>query len=389
MSRLMCRGFWPLLCAGGFLLAAGGPALGQAPDQRLEKIFADWKKRQARTKSVRYQVSGNRVIAKGSFLDDDGRRTKIMPPRDVTAVIQRTLIFDFVTGRYRWEIEDQDYDTDADKFHPKAETRVFDGKQIKMLRPRERNTHPMMGVRPGEPELGIATGYFGLAPVEVEFWPLFVGHGYVPTWDRGPTPGKFKVLPDKDMSYIHGQAVHEGRSCWVVRTRPQGSCENFDEYWVDAAVESAVVRQASFCLGKMQFEAAIAYQKTAHGWLPRRWTFTERNFNDGTLIQVQRMDVRELSLDPPVGESSFAIDERPGMRVEEAVLKAPEPDNMETVLKTTQFVVGEDGRRHKIVEGGAGFWRSLLWWVGAPVALAMVIFVWLIRRRRAIPSSGR
>jgi hypothetical protein len=356
-----------------------GTASGQAADPRLERIFAEWRKRQEATKSAFYRVAGTRVIAKGSFLDPRGRPLSDTPPRDIKSNIHRTFLLDFATNRFRLEVTEEDYDSNTDKLYPKNITWAYDGTHIKLFRPRDKNTHPVTGVRQSDPEIGVGSGYLDNAPIASIHWPFFVGHGIVPTRDEGIRPGRLKVLPEMDLMYIHGQTVHRGKTCLVLRTSP-GAHDVFDEWWVDLASGGSVVRQLVYAKGKAQWEADIEYQKTSHGWLPHRWSFTERNFNSGNVMYVERLAVREVRLDQPLNDSDFTIEEKPGMRITEYLHEVPSKGNAEPPPKTKLYLVGADGRRELIADNtGQGY--GLFWFGGGLIVVAISLGVVIWRRR--------
>jgi hypothetical protein len=373
----------------------------QPPDPRLEKVFADWQNRRTRTKAVLYRLRGESVQPKGCFTGqlDGYPPSKEIPPRDLVYPIKWTLLLDFATNRHRLETEEQEYDVSTDRLYPTVWTRIFDGEVLKSFRPRERNTHPLSGMGPTNADVAIGKGHIGMgAAFKTNYWPLFVGHGIVP-WQEGPIiPGKLKVQPDIEMVSVHGQGVHQGRPCLVLRTHAlQRAFTAFDEFWVDPARDSAVVRQILMTNGIAFIEFDIEYQKTARGWLPRNWTTTQRDFNKGKTVFLQRMRVEELTLEPPLRDADFQIEEKPGMLVTHLTYSAPLAGQgwAETPEPTTShYRLGENGSRYQVVfvdgeERRLGY--SRWWWTAALLVLAG-LSGWLIHRwkqaRRTVTTSS-
>ena len=86
-------------------------------DQRLEKVFADWQKRQKRIQTVRYRISGEHIVAKESMFDPLHPEVAALP-RDVKLGIQRMMLLDFPKNRYRQEHDEEEYDSLGDNATP-------------------------------------------------------------------------------------------------------------------------------------------------------------------------------------------------------------------------------------------------------------------------------
>ncbi len=387
MSRRWHLSVWILGVSG---LLNGVAAFGQPPNPRLEKVFADWKKRQERVKTVRYRVQGEGIRIKGSYEGLVGRpgqpEKRTLPPRDITTSVKRTLLLDIPNNRYRREVEEQEYDIGTDRVYPRVHVCVFDGTVSKFFRPRERNTHPVTGMRESEPEVSVRKGHWEGAPFTMGYWPFFVGHGSVAWQRQNIVPGKLRVQPDREMVVLHGQGVHQNRPCLVLRTQARrAEYTSFDEFWVDPARDSAVVRQLLVTNGHAYVEFDIQYQQTTHGWLPRGWTTTQRNFGNGKTDYIERVVVEELTLDPPVSDRDFEIEEKPGMLIGEATFETPKPGENPLPEPTQHrlYRLADDGSRREVTFAG-GVERRVIsrwWWAlgGVPV---LGLGAWLIYRRR-------
>lgn len=388
------KAYWCLFLCIGIVGTVGlqdpRPALAQDADPQVERVFADWKKRQTLAKSVLYRVRGERIEPKGSWPDQIGRPSGNLPAKDIVSTSRRSVLLDFSTSRYRLEKEEELYHPGTDKLYPYVQTRVFDGIHVKSYRPRERNTHPDSGVGPTDPELGIGKGDLTRLALESVNWPLFVGHGSVPSKHRPVLLTKLTVLPDPTLFYVHGRGVHQGRPSLVLRThsRPSGS---YEEFWVDPARDSAIVRQLWYVTNKPCTDLDIAYDNPVHRWLPSKWTFTERDNGTGKTTLVERMRVEAVTLDPQVDNAAFQIQERPGMLVAHITHEPPAaPGEFPPESKEQFYRIKEEGTIQEVVIE-KGVVREVpsfrwFWWLLALVP-AIGLGIWLLLRRRTVTRN--
>jgi hypothetical protein len=367
---------------------------GWAADPQLEKVFSDWKKRQEQCTSVRYQVTGETIISKGSWHTRQLGYDPAVPPEDTRSPVSRNILVDFSGSRYRFELEEQLYDKDTQRLYPNCSTRVFDGKAIKTYRPRELNTHPKRGLKPTDPELGIGTGAkeFPGAAVFIEHWPIFFAHGCICSRDTRIVPGKdFKVLPDIDTVYVHGRAAYQGRDCLIIRNHRISNCN--DEWWVDVDRESAVVRY--FWVVEPPYpdtEIEMDYKRTTEGSALKGWTKTKRDHSSGKVLTVERMRVQSVEFSVANGASDFQIEQKPGIlvayvnhRPSTAESFMPEPES------TKLYRVDESGATHEVqfengVERRVRSITSWWWLLAVMMSLlvgAVVLHLWYRRWRQA------
>ena len=368
----------------------------QTDDPRITKIFADWKKRQDAIKVVRYRLEGKSVIPKGSFVD---RMMKPLPEptpgQDIEAKLTRSLLVDFVRGRIRIERDDPEYDEESKKVYPAVTIKTFDGKTGKQWRPRELNTNPRSDLTPTTAELGVGTGYLGGTSLGAGWRPLFLGHGSVACEGIvGVTMTTLLVLPDREEVFVHGEGVHQGRACWVVRTqaRKAGSI-SFTELWVDKGRDSAIVRHAYLMTGGVpREEYDIEYRQTKQGWLAAKWTYTSRNlWNKGSVRRLESLAVVAATVDPPLEDAEFDIAIQPGMLTAEINYSEPKPGEppYRATSETTLIRIDDDGGRQKveIVDGveriaRIGSSQLVAYVLVAVAASCLSWFVWRLARRR-------
>jgi hypothetical protein len=89
----------------------------------------------------------------------------------------------------------------------------------------------------------------------------------------------------------------------------------FEEYWVDTARDSAVVRHITYSNSKPINDMTVRYNKSAHGWLPSSWRWTV--YLQGRTLYTEDMRVEQFTPDPAVTDADFQMGIEPGMVVEE------------------------------------------------------------------------
>lgn len=333
-------------------LAVNVRVAAQADDPRITKIFADWKKRQDAIKVVRYRMEGKSVIPKGSIVDERMKPTG-KPEADVEAKVSRMLLVDFARGRFRFETDEPRYDSATNKLYPETTIKTFDGKTGKQWRPRELNTHPLTGLKSTTAELGIGTGYFGGAGLGIAWRPLFFGHGSVPCEGIARlTLDSLLVQPDPEIVYVHGEGVHQGRACWVLRTQTKKTgARSYTEFWVDKSRDSAILRNSYVMNGLPREEFDIAYVKTTQTWMPDKWTFVVRNLlNKGSIQRVETASVTSRTVDPTLEDADFDIEIQRRMLTAEITYSKPAPGEPPYRGKSnTRLIrIEEDGTRQEV-----------------------------------------
>jgi hypothetical protein len=381
--------FMARLVTFGGLVWASGLSAAQQPDPQIEQVYKDWVKRQEKAKHVRYVIEGDAVVSKGGFTKSiEPTPAQPVPPHDVAWKVKRTVLLDFAGNRHRLELEEKQYDYRTDKLHPKVVTDLFDGTTGKYWRPRELNTHPVDGVRPGGVELGTGQGY--QSQFRTSYWPHVVGHGSVPSRDNQVKPGKLTVLPEKGLLYVHGKGIHHNRPCLILRTRTlKGVVPVDEEFWIDTGRDSAIVRLIELMNNKPYIAFEIDYQSTPHGWFPKGWTTTQADPYSGAVDYTERIRVTRLELDGQLSDADFQLVERPGTLI--AAYVYPE-QKLKAGLVTakaepTYYRVAEDGSRYEVViEGGVERRRtSRWWWVLVACLILAVPACWLVWRRKTKP----
>jgi hypothetical protein len=284
--------------SAGLLASALIAEVSHAQDQPLNPILASlgaaWKQRQDQAPAIKYHMTGKWVIYP---VDTTGPG---VPPGKTpkTIRIERKLIIDWPTGRYRNETNEK---TDASY---ESKLQVYNGEVIKGKRQRLR---PDGTPEPSQNEkMGIGKGSLKHALFTSDYWPIFYSNGMLPaTMKDGFYPGHLKYPVALDMFHVHGTERVDGRVCTVLRTYPSGTDKAFYEYVVDRQRDGAVMRATRF-IGEQQryFNLTISYQKSAAGWQPTSWR--HEAFDGRSLIQFHEFDAVQIDL-PKVADSDFDI----------------------------------------------------------------------------------
>lgn len=375
----------------GHLPEIAQPLRAQSSDEQVERVLKDWEKRQERIQRIRYVVKGHSIIPKGTTTDEMGRPlVPTSPPRDIAQKQDTMLLLDIPGKRFRMEWDHQDYWNNEKRLVPLLATTIFDGQSSFTAIPREENARVGRVRKPLEPDLLISKNYAAYRPLkEINgYWlsPLLLAHGLMDQLTAAPS---FLDKLDADDFTVHGQGVHAGKPCLVLRTFPvpNGTARCFDEYWVDLARDSAVVRHSAFINDQLLTDVDITYQQTSHGWLPLRWVGTVYA-HGRQLINVTRLRVDEFTIEPTVTDADFHVEAKPGMVILEDTFDLPGAERNSQGFQRKNYRVAADGSWEEIGSKGEPLpprhrwgWLALL---AVPAAIALA-YVW--RRRRS--SRGK
>jgi hypothetical protein len=386
-----CLWIFPLF--GVLMSCASGTA--EDIDPRLEKVLADWQKRQNAFRSVRYEVRGEHKVPKGAYnsLDLGGKMRgpqldQPIPPQDLVGTVTLTLLLDFVKGRHRSQLRVPQYHLNSGKFVPLVKESIFDGSVAKGAMPREEN--PSLGS--GQPEFSVVSGNMKFEEFRSDYFPIFFGHGRIYTVFEPIIPGQLRNKPDAEYLYVHGTGVRDGRTCLIVRTQTLKTVTtSFDEYWVDTEREGAILRHVGYCNSKPSHDIMIRYRKTSAGWLPESWRLEIYN---ESLLYTDNMRVRKVDLDPAINDADFQMEIKPGMIVDERTDLPTKHPLVNPESKISVYRAKEGGGREELPDPARRkgdqyqehIRRKNLWvwaWLVLPVLALGGFLAWVRRRRRA------
>jgi hypothetical protein len=263
-------------------------------DPDIQGIAASWQTRQEKAPALRYEMSGKWVIFPpegGSPIGPPGKTPK-------TRRIERTLLIDWPSGRFRKETKQET----ADGFE--CWLQVFDGS---VMKGRPRVLLPNGDPKPDfEEKIGIGQGSHKHATFSVEYWPIFFAAGVVPTRvTQEYFPGHLRFPLDTELLTKQRNERVDGRACTVLRSFPTGEDKRSFEIVVDPGRDGAVVRFTGLIGEKSRFmNLSIRWQQTPFGWQPSEW----RNelYRDGAITMYHEIKVSRVD-SPTTDKADFDI----------------------------------------------------------------------------------
>jgi hypothetical protein len=368
--------------APGCLLLLALPAAAQDVANKsqtiIDAVVSDWKDRLQRSKIVKYDAISTTVLTK-EFLQSESKKRKWMP-RDITLHDKVSFVLDFHGKRHRMERDSESFNITRGMVDRTKRQIVFDSKSARGFNKSFENGVEV--IRPDDPDLLIDEHTWQNLQVDANLAPLLAGHGVVLIPPRLEIT--FKNMSEatsiSESVYLHGTGVHDGRPCVVLRTTPTSAgAASFEEYWIDPARRSALVRKINWMSGCPALEWNIRYANTAIGWLVDSWTRVHRIPGNGssiTTVSHSQWKVEGRAIDYPVSEDDFRLPTRPGMlitRFESDGARQFRVDGSKGETEVT-FVDGVE----RPLSGGRriGFYA-----IAVLVTAGLVILVW--KRRRA------
>jgi hypothetical protein len=283
-------------------------AVACADDQAtLNKIFADWEKRQAAMVRVTYQTEGTEKFFKGSMTDESDPAAKVFPAEDTTHSFGLNLSIDFLRSWARRE-ENPCWHPGKDEFVRNDELRLYDGEHLVSVATyyaAHREEMRQKGKYAIEVFLNGSLGDF----FEESELAIFPAHGILPFWGIKPT-GLIQYIP-KESFKVNGTAEHMKRQVVVLQVafeRPRAS--GVDEVWVDLARDSAVVQWTRQRDGQLCSKYQIDYEQKGMDWLPSHWTL-EKWFG-GKPYKSTDLKVTEIKVNPKFEIANFQYEITPG-----------------------------------------------------------------------------
>ena len=367
------------------------PNFAQDLDPRLGKARADWKARREGIKTARYAVKGTKTTYKAAFNLIAIELGRAPAKDDVTEPLDEfTLLLDFVNSRHRLQQHHIANAPDIDVKVNDVSTAVFDGnRQTALTHDAEFGTNPA-----GEKvTASIISGNLRCYPFrEGLHTPLFLGHGVVQIHDQDMIyPGKLVFEPEVEFLHVHGVAIHEGRTCIVLRapTRRAGTNETCREFWVDPTRDSAVLRQRTLTNQVADGDFEIRFEKQGPHWLVKGWTRVERlPLRDGTSVTFRKetMTVTAISVDPNVTDKDFQVQIEPGMRVDTFEVSEPmivsDPGSYKILEKKNYRVLPNGSWQEITVDNGVERPRFSMWnWWYVPAVPMVGVAVYVAWRR--------
>lgn len=380
------------LAIAGFLLAQ------EEVDARVKQVLADWKKRRAYP-PVQYEVQGTVFSTKAS-IDSYLKAAKLRveyEPKDHESIWNVRMLLDVQGQRHRFEQVVDYFRIDSGKKTRHVRVTTFDGTKA-MGRDRRVVDGQEVKETPDSADVWILTGNLLPLAFTGQLVPLFASHGVVRFPPQGDvTPGKLALEPDTSQMTVHGFDVLESRRCLVLRSYPRG--ESFQEYWIDTARDSALLRWLTYSRSFPVWEMNIRYQQQESCWLVSGWTYDHRLWypekKESRTSEVYHFKVVKAAFEPNPSDDSFRLPLEPGMLVSES---HNDPDK--NPLKEGQagkeklYRVEPTGDSTQVIfEKGVERRRARFdpWWFAAVLLVAALVtyglFRWHKQRRDTAPKQ--
>lgn len=362
------------------------PALAhcQAPDERLVKLCEQWQQRRAAIRTLEIKLKGRGVIPKGRYaagahseLPAEMRKVSL-PAEDHVFEKRLEWSFDFDRNWMRRLHTDETMYGGTGKLFPFQRTWLFDGKEIKVVSPRDLNTTASYTPAPLDSDLLIAPGdRKKFDNSEVFDWPALFAAGVIPTEANPVHPARLRGPLGPTDFIVQDTAVWEGFACLVVRTTGPIADRGggYFEYWVDPSRGGAIVRANGVTGGRQYCFTNVRYAETPDGWMPTGW-------NAGMIwagksdVQAD-YDVVELKVNGALDPRDFEVALKPGMIVQ-----------IDIADDYKKFVVDSDGATLLEIVGdqlpALTKRRGLWWWALATALLGLSgVAAWRYQRHRS------
>jgi len=374
------------LLFGVLLLITAVPAGAQELPEELNRILADWQRRQASVFSVRYELLGKGLVPKGSlaspFAPPPGSQPPVIPKEDFVYDKSITWLLDFKGNRMRKETRDQTFMHDDGVFAPYHHVSIYDGSMSQHYIPKESNASSYHKPQPGNrmPEVGLVSNGNN---IECSFadYPVFLTQGIVFPSELLVTvirPERARPPLDARTLTLLGRRFLDDRECLVVKVTPASQGPGvFDELWIASASPSLILRADIHLNGWIDTRLDIQYDSATAA--PKGWTTTTYFDAKGKVRKVDRLVVKQYSVNPVIAPEEFRIPLAPGMRVRKADAKG----DPHSGFGIKDYRVQQDGVTLVAIDDNRQVRPSwVLWSMLLVLLLLSLLLCWKVWRRK-------
>ena len=259
-------------------------------DMELAKVLGDWQARQRIAIAAEYKVKGTRTDLAGRFGES--------PKEDHSGTMKIRWLFNFGHNWLRKEMSQEMFFDSLNVYAPTFKVEAYDGQQMALYEPREKNTSSYYTPIEGQPDLYRQSKDYMTSVLGFLDDPILLAHGLVTSNRVRPTPNHLIVNLNAADFAVYGKSNSGGIDCVIVRTRPDRYGSQ-GEYWVDPARSSAIVRYTRFRKDQPFAKFDIDYQETKSGWLPSHWVYTDYFFdasNKGKVATIYELSVASITI---------------------------------------------------------------------------------------------
>jgi hypothetical protein len=299
--------FLAFVCSCAFVASASA----QQPKDVIEKIFADWEKKQAAAATIKYVTRGEHVVARGAWGE--------FPPADYRYTKNATWVLDFKNSRLRIEFDDHVMFGDTPGYLPLPSIHLYDGERFQRFYPQGQSGGGKRLPAINEADL---IGHSKAGWGSFLRWtddPVFIAHGSVPILGHRPEPGRLHVPVTRGQFVYEGKEKLAGQECVVLKNAKPAKADDGEfsqKLWIDPSKESAVVRWLETVDGKPLLQFDLKYKQTKFGWVLEQWTSTmfRMGANPG-IHSHETLNVLSFQPNAAYGVEMFQQKPLPGMKI--------------------------------------------------------------------------
>jgi hypothetical protein len=386
----MKNGFLVVIACALGLTADGHGAVGSAGQDTkgtIDRVLAEWAKRQEEVRTARFSWTEDQTFPKGSIHRPG--RLKMLNPKGLTVPEQDTTFAVpcavVLSGtKLRYSFEGRLWNDDTGLSSPQAYVSVFDGEVGKTYWAPGAIHYPR-GVVKAESKHADQNNLH-IRPLLLYARPRELG---IDVRDSGA------------LRLIADASSVEGVNCLLLEQSQNSTTDARHQYWVDPTRDYLVTRYASTdASGALGIQIDIAYTQAELGhWLPEHWKVVwMESPNQLKLSTTARVTMRQIN--PSVGNEEFSIDFPNGTFVTDA----SQPSELG---KFTDYVIQSSGNKREVLASDLGATYEQLrdsqpgealrrsswhqrWWIGLSLGVFVLVVALLLwsRVRRSRGSVG-
>jgi hypothetical protein len=371
-ARLLC---WFVIASCLSLATAGTRA--QNPATSIEAIHNQWKSRQQKVRSFRFEWGGEHTVAKGALKT---RSNLSIPEEHTTYNTSFVLVVD---GKRMRHCRDFIHIRTSSAGLQKSDW-VINEKGFRSFLPREVQPYPEGTIS----EASFDPGWIDdpqLLPLLMTYRPFHILNTIVEEF-----PDRFMVVPG---TYKIGD-----RPCVWLKEKATEPGQRITNLWVDPARDYVVLRLSQTDHGVTAWQMSLSeYQRAEEIWVPVKWSVIVQN-PEGSMNTSTSCSVQSFRINQPIDPKEFELMFPVGTWIVDRE-------------KSEVYILQEGGRKRRItaeeLAGGATYeqlintqpymalsnqtTRDSQWvYLGVPLALVSfgAIVIWAVKKRVRVRKEG-
>lgn len=354
-----------------------GKAHCQEPNV-IDRVIADWAERQQRCHSLLCALEGTKTTVRGVFNGDTDLPASAkgdIPAADFSGELKIRWQIDFANNKVRKETKEHRFFSHLLQFAPTYQIALFDGKEIKVFAPRDKNTSDIYTPGKYQPDLWIQTPKHTVFVISAVDLPIFWHCGCLATGTVAPRPQKLRVQLNAEEFELIKTVTYQGRRHAVLKTNG-GKHDMPHEYWVDLERKGAISLAVAYIGSSVFKRTKVIHRETPLGWLPDSWTSETFSFDvPGKLTSTESVQVKEFVVNGELLASTFELRPESGMIVRD-------------VMQQKNYEVNQSGGLEEFPregkDGPVG-WSSMWIWLLIP----LIVFLAFLTCKKYVFALGR